>query len=61
MKTFNDLSIGDPFNMNGSHWEKKSTRTAYLLDKHGVNPTVFVKSKLWFYFGANEKVTNFKA
>ena len=56
MLIFKDLEIGESFYMNGTQWEKKSTRTAWLLDKHGINPTRYIKGKLWFYFSNNEQV-----
>jgi len=61
MKTFKDLAIGEAFNSNGSQWKKKSSRTAYLLEKYTVDSAEYITCRIWFHFGANETITNFKA
>jgi hypothetical protein len=57
MKKFKDLAIGEAFNSNGSHWKKKSTRTAYLLEKHTIDSPKYIDCRIWFHFGANETIT----
>lgn len=50
---FKDLIVGDRFVANSTTWEKKSDRTAYILDESNY---IFVRSKIWFYFTATETV-----
>ena len=42
---FNDLKIGAMFELNGTSYRKKSSRTASLLENGA-----------WFYFGLKERV-----
>lgn len=43
---FSELQIGDKFLCNGTKYQKKSSRTAFLLENGA-----------WFYFRAKEGVT----
>ena len=54
MVEFKELSIGDRFFLNGNHYTKKSSRTAYINE-------IFRTDRIdpfgsWFYFGQKETV-----
>tara|TARA_R110000823_G_scaffold297003_1_gene417018 strand:+ start:50 stop:229 length:180 start_codon:yes stop_codon:yes gene_type:complete len=59
MNTFNDLSIGAVFKFNGSVWEKKSTRTAWLLERRHSSSEALSICGTWFYFGKAERINNY--
>ena len=45
-RSFNTLFVGDIFHMNGTLWEKRSSRTAH----------VFGMPHRWFYFSHKDQV-----
>lgn len=51
--SFEDLAIGSIFTGNGCQFEKKSSRTAWLLSFDGKK---YHRQKLWFYFSKKEQV-----
>jgi hypothetical protein len=50
---FEAVTIGAIFHANGCAFEKKSSRTAWLLQH---NAEGFQRQSLWFYFGKAEAV-----
>ena len=51
--TFEAVTIGAIFHANGCVFEKKSNRTAWLLQDTAEG---FQRQSLWFYFGKAEAV-----
>jgi len=55
MKTFNDMELGSRFIIYHVVYEKKSSRTAYMLDyNHFIHDYDYMPGSEWFYMGMRD-------